>query len=60
MLEVKIPLSLSRWVVVWASAPLTEADWQRFLACLDFMKPGLVAPAIPTALAAPEPGAGGV
>lgn len=42
--EVRIPISLDQWVTVRASSPLDEAGWTRFLAGLEFMKPGLVAP----------------
>lgn len=43
-IEVTIPITLEQWVRITASSPLDEAGWQRLLAGLEFMKPGLVAP----------------
>ncbi|MHB8577210.1 MAG: hypothetical protein ACYDCQ_18005, partial [Dehalococcoidia bacterium] len=42
-IEVSIPITISQTVRVIASSPLDEAGWKRFLAGVDFMKPGLVA-----------------
>lgn len=54
--EVRIPISLNQWVTVTASSPLDDAGWERLKTGLEFMKPGLYAPAPPTSssMSAPQ------
>ncbi len=40
-----IPLGPARDISLTADFPLTEQDWDHFMAVLDAMKPGLTKPA---------------
>lgn len=49
--ELTIPIPLPggrRWVVLTVPRPMSEAEWQHVLAVLDAMRPGLVAPTVPS------------
>ena len=48
-----IPLTGGTWASLEARFPLSAADWDRMLALLDVMKPGLVAPVSVATGAAP-------
>lgn len=56
----KIPLTGGEWAYLTAAFPISEQQWQRMLAVLEAMKPGLIEDDPPAPQESLEPDAGSI